>query len=316
MSSVPRMERFHRRLFPFLLLGFIIVGYQNCGELERRADKSQTSVSPDLDKKRLSEAPGLYAANADETDVVQATPLYINITYTLRVGSAELQRAAMLWSIPANANTGTCVLGEMPDGHYRTLKCTTPRNVTVNVAAILEDGSVRNFSLSKQVSGTVPTGTPDPDIYILFNIAAGTGTQPWNAAANPIKAFVGQTIRFTNMDTVNHQLRTAGAPCATQAAPMANGAFFDCVVTGEHAANAVDTYDNIAGPGAVVYIQTISGDLAYANTCQGCHGTVDASVKRGRSFNQIRAAITAQPAMQAIVLSDDQVRAIVFALSH
>ena len=51
---------------------------------------------------------------------------------------------------------------------------------------------------------------------VEFVIKKGTGRQSWNTKENPIRAKVGDIIRFINEDDVTHQLHTYGAPCEHQ----------------------------------------------------------------------------------------------------
>jgi hypothetical protein len=47
---------------------------------------------------------------------------------------------------------------------------------------------------------------------VEFRIKAGTGNGAWNTAANPIRLKVGQELRVTNDDSIQHFIHTNGAP--------------------------------------------------------------------------------------------------------
>ncbi len=65
---------------------------------------------------------------------------------------------------------------------------------------------------------------------VTFEVPKGTGKSPWNFQEKPIKAKVGQTIRFKNSDDVMHQLHTNGAPC-NHGSEIQPGGSWDCVTS-------------------------------------------------------------------------------------
>jgi plastocyanin len=89
---------------------------------------------------------------------------------------------------------------------------------------------------------------------VEFHIVNGTGSAAWNAPMTMIHAIVGDTIRFYNDDTVNHQLHTNGAPCA-HGPTIRPGTSWDCVVSRPYDANRSGAlYDHNYGPRAEVWI--------------------------------------------------------------
>ncbi|MBM4250787.1 MAG: hypothetical protein FJ146_02340 [Deltaproteobacteria bacterium] len=58
---------------------------------------------------------------------------------------------------------------------------------------------------------STPATNTQPNV-VEFKIKAGTGNGPWNDAATTINLKVGQSLKITNEDTVDHLLHTGGAP--------------------------------------------------------------------------------------------------------
>ncbi len=88
-----------------------------------------------------------------------------------------------------------------------------------------------------------------------FHIANGTAGNPWNTAATPIKAKVGDTIHFINDDSVVHRLHTFGAPCEHGPEVQA-GAAWDCVTTAPYSSTTDGPlYDHNYGEDAAVYFE-------------------------------------------------------------
>ncbi|MEM9190989.1 MAG: hypothetical protein AAGF12_17520 [Myxococcota bacterium] len=48
---------------------------------------------------------------------------------------------------------------------------------------------------------------------VEFTIVRGTGSEPWNRQDDPVRVYVGQTLRIHNDDAIGHILHTFGAPC-------------------------------------------------------------------------------------------------------
>lgn len=64
-----------------------------------------------------------------------------------------------------------------------------------------------------------------------FQIAAGTGAGPWNTSDNPVRAWVGDVVRFHNADTAPHRLHASGSPGDHWAEDLAPGATLDWALT-------------------------------------------------------------------------------------
>ncbi|GAB4003699.1 IPT/TIG domain-containing protein [Nocardioides ultimimeridianus] len=66
-----------------------------------------------------------------------------------------------------------------------------------------------------------------------FHILAGTGSGPWNSPSDPVRAYVGETIRFFNDDTIPHRLHSPGVPGPHWASDLAPGGTWNWLVTTE-----------------------------------------------------------------------------------
>ncbi len=100
--------------------------------------------------------------------------------------------------------------------------------------------------------------TPQPVIdYTKFHIKVGTGKEPWNTAATPIKLKIGDVLTIYNDDTVTHRMHTSGAPCP-HGVDVAPGATTTCKIGSaiDTVAKPGQTYDHIVGPSALIFIQT------------------------------------------------------------
>lgn len=87
---------------------------------------------------------------------------------------------------------------------------------------------------------------------VAFMIPLGTGKNPWNSAANPIRAKVGQKVVITNGDTVAHRMHTNGTPCphGTNIMP---GASVTCLINKPFVGSA---YDHNLGTATKVFFET------------------------------------------------------------
>ena len=61
-------------------------------------------------------------------------------------------------------------------------------------------------------SNTTSTASTDGSGGATFHIQPGTGSGPWNSAANPITMRVGEKLTVYNDDSVDHWIHTNGAP--------------------------------------------------------------------------------------------------------
>ncbi|MES2963672.1 MAG: hypothetical protein V4760_07255 [Bdellovibrionota bacterium] len=245
--------------------------------------------------------------------------------YTLMASGQGVTSSILTWSIPTGQNTASCQLGSTGSNYSKVLRCLTAGAVQVRAEAIWSDGtnSVAFINRTVQVGSVNPGGgTGDPNI-IEFRIRTGTGTGVWNTVGTPAVAFVGQTLKVINDDTIQHQMHTNGTPCPHQPNPMAPNAFYNCVLAAAHSPTATDLYDHIVGTSASFYLNVIDGAAQYARpvnnqSCAGCHNAIATTTKRGATFTTIKAAINNNTGGMGIyrnnVMTDDEIRAIAYRL--
>ena len=87
---------------------------------------------------------------------------------------------------------------------------------------------------------------------IAFMIPLGTGANPWNTAATPIRGKIGQKIVITNGDTVVHRMHTGGKPCP-HGANIMPGQSAVCLINSAFIGN---DYDHNLGTAAKVFFET------------------------------------------------------------
>lgn len=253
------------------------------------------------------------------------------IEYRVVASGEQVSTATIQWQLLNN--TGNCILkaGTTPETRY--VQCDRSGTVSIQASAIWLDGSTSVLA-SQRTTGAliVDACSSPPSTRVIFRIPAGTAANAWNSTASPLVVYVGQTLRICNDDTTAHQLRTAGTPCASQAAPMAKSGSYDCVIANATGVNATTgvfngMYDNIAGVNATFNVRPYNGVALYADTsktsngqsCVSCHNGFANSTKRGASFTNIKNAITNNTGNMGIYngrISDDELRAIAFSLNQ
>lgn len=93
------------------------------------------------------------------------------------------------------------------------------------------------------------------DDVVEFSVPANTGSGVWNTKDTMVNVSVGQVLRFTNSDSVNHQLHTNGAPCP-HGDVFAPGKSWDCEIASEFdATKSGPLYDHAYGPKAQFWIK-------------------------------------------------------------
>lgn len=238
------------------------------------------------------------------------------------------------FAIDPSNNSASCSFTLGSVASTETLRCQFAGSSAVTVSVVWTDGSSQSQQkiLTFGVVATTPTpsGSAAPTatpIVITFSIASGVGTGSWNTSASPVLAFVGQTLRITNNDTVAHQMHTSNdVPCPHQPAKSATGEFYDCLIANEHLnIMAGDIYEHLVGSQSPFFIKTLDGTAIYNSAtranCASCHGTLpNNSTKLNQSFQNIKNAIATVPQMMSISalqsLSDDEIHAIEYALKH
>lgn len=322
-----------RRLFAgaslLMLASILVVSFQNCdGGFHYSAESGLSSLGPSGvgdDTFKLTTYDNFNLV------VPEGRQFLGGIEYKVEATGSALNGATLMWAMPSN--TGNCVLKSGTSPSVRFVQCDRSGSVRVQATAILADGSTSVLSTERTTGAVVVDNCSNPpSTRATFRIVSGTGSNAWNTSVAPLVVYVGQTLRICNDDSVNHQLTTGGNGCANQAAPMANGAFFDCVIANRNNLDGTTgTYngwfDTIAGANARFFVRPLDGQALYADgtktsngqSCASCHNAFANSSKRGSSFTAIKNAITSNRGNMAIYngrITDDEIRAIAFALNR
>lgn len=274
----------------------------------------------------------LTTFNPSGTVVPEGQSFDGGVEYKVVASGQDIANATLLWQL--SQNTGSCILkaGTGPETRYVT--CTKSGTVSVQASAIWTDGSTTVLA-SQRTTGEliIDACGPSSSTRNVFRIANATGNGPWNSSASPIVVFVGQVLRICNDDAVAHRLHTDGTPCAHQSAEMNKGQFYDCSISNLNGQSATtnlfsNMYDHNAGTNAAFYVRPYDGVALYSDktnsttgtfACNVCHGEFAVSARKGRTFQQIKAAIATVPVMAVFqnqtLLTDDEIRAIAFSLS-
>lgn len=250
------------------------------------------------------------------------------VEYRLVATADGIETATLAWQL--TENSGNCVMRNGSGPETRYVQCDRSGRVSVQAAADFPGGRRAVAAVPRTTADLIADscGASTAD-RVVFRIPAGTGTSPWNSSTSPVLAFVGQTVRICNNDSRGHRLHTGGNPCPHQGNTMMNGQFYDCSINSTAGANATTgivggTYDHDIGTNAAFYVRVLSGQALYADasqsttaqSCASCHNGIANSTRRGRSFEQIKAAIAGVPEMAGYqtLLTDDEIRAIAYAL--
>lgn len=304
------------RLLAFLVAaGSTLLFFQNCGKISADA----TDVSS---KAAVHNEPTILASGGTLTNT--------DISFTIH-NDDLVPNASIAWSHKVAGVMNACQVKTSSISRTYTINCGVAGELVVsakvtdgNTPVAVDDYLMMLASPTPTPIPTLPpAGTPPPGgaagtiaMVVNFNIAAGTGTKPWNVANQPVEVFIGQTLRLNNMDTVTHRLHTGGAPCP-HGANFAPNASANCVITRAASATTV-LYDHIAGTNARFYLIAYDGNALYAQNCAGCHGALAANTVPKKTVAEIQNAIAnvpvmkAAPALQALTLR--QLEAIAYAL--
>jgi hypothetical protein len=305
---------------PFVLFA-VCTTFQNCdGGFSYDPSSAQLSSlgSPDM-----TGVFGIVAYSPGGTAPLDSnSTMDTGFDYEIRATGASTSSALLTFSLNDTSTTASCVLSVVGDTMKRSIRCSSAGVVKIDLKAIWPDATVSMVSMTKTVGVfTAPPPTTTNGNVVAFRIRAGTGSSPWNTAADPIRVFVGQTLQVSNDDTVAHQIHANGAPFPHQNGNQAPNSTVNLVVVNAHAATATDTYEHNAGPSASIFIESIDGAAQYARStgpgaCAGCHGAnVATSQKRGASFSTIKNAIATVGNMRGISLTDQELRAIAYVLN-
>jgi hypothetical protein len=339
MLESKRIRRFLRAGLPMAFVALILIGaFQNCdggfyfnpNTLELASNGNGSGNGPGSGLGGSAFRVTTYSPSGSV--MAEGQSLDGGVEYRVVASGSSLTGATLMWQL--SANTGACLLRSGTGPETRYLVCSSSGRVSVQVTAVLADGTLSVLVSERTTSEVVADlcGTSNTN-RTVFRIPNGTGASAWNSAASPVVVFVGQTLRVCNDDSTNHQLRTSGNPCATQPAPMAKGQFYDCVVANRTGVNAGTglfdgLYDNIVGANAAFYVRPYDGEALYLDTtktstrqsCNSCHNGSVANSVRGASFTAIRNAITSNRGNMGTLyngrITDDELRAIAYYLNR
>jgi len=313
---------------PIFILG-VCATFQNCDSgFHYDPSSGELSSSSSASSTDLTGVFGVVAYAPGGTSPLDSTTSFdTGFDYEIRATGSTTSSALLSFTVNRTSTTATCTLSSVGNVMKRSLRCSAAGVVKIDVQAIWPDSTVSVVSLTKNVGLFSATPTPTPSTtnsadVVSFRVRAGTGGSPWNTAADPIVAFVGQTLIVYNDDTIQHRFHTNGIPFPHQPDNTAPNASTSFAVQSAHDPSATDTYDHNAGTTARIYIATYDGTALYSKvsgpgSCAGCHGSnVATSAKRGASFTTIKAAITNNKGgMGSITLTDNELKAIAYVLN-
>ncbi len=321
------------RAASFGVLGFVtVVLFQNCDggfNYDPNSGQLSSSGSGGVGSAQFR----LTTFNPSGLVVPEGQSFEGGVDFKLVVSGQQVSSATILWSLLNN--TGGCILKAGTGPETRFVYCDRSGRVTIQSTAIWVDGSTTVIASERTTAALIVDACgASNSTRTVFRIPNGTGASPWNSMASPLAVSVGQTLRICNDDsTASHQLMTTGgSPCAPQGAPMARGAFYDCVIANANNTNATTglyngLYNAVAGPAAAFYVRPFDGVALYADTtktsngqsCVSCHNNFANSTKKGASFTGIRNAITNNTGGMGVYMgriTDNELRAIAFSLNQ
>jgi hypothetical protein len=309
-------QRLKFTLMAIPLAAMLIFSFQNCGTGFQTVQLNSEAL---VDLSTGMEVP-VSIVDGKNIPVSSTTELIVDAEYHMSVSGVRLPPDALVtWN--ATVTPGG-VVHTHPGATIADaeLHCEAPGIITVSVS-IRANGqtyssSPRNLSC-QDAPDPGPAPTPDPQATtVTFRIPAGTNRSPWNTAATTVIVYVGQVLKIVNDDSIVHRLHTGNAPCNHQPSNSDPGATFDCVVQRPVNASSGSTYDHNIGTNARFYVTSIDGKALYTTNCQSCHGAIATSQHRNATAAKIKSQIATQPEMMGLVLTDDQINAIAYSLSH
>lgn len=240
---------------------------------------------------------------------------------------ALLPSTSYEWSHTLNGVASACALKNGNKATSYIINCAQAGALVVKVNALEGNSPVAipNYTLTLTATPTTPGATPTPapsgneiNLTVNFTIPAGTASNPWNTTATVVETFVGQTLKLTNNDSVDHQYHTNGKPCG-HGALMKPGGSTNCVISKAYNYTTDGAlYDHNLGTKAAFYVVAYDGAALYTQNCASCHNALASSVKKGARVSQIKNALTAVPQMSSnanlMKLTQRQLEAISFAL--
>lgn len=234
------------------------------------------------------------------------------------MGSAVTGSALYKWSHLYNGVAAACTEKNGNSNATYILNCSGNGDLTLTANITEAQGT---FPVVYEVGVAAPPAPPTPGneipLTIVFEIAAGTNSNPWNLANQPVEVFIGQTLQIKNLDSVTHQLHTGGRPCGHGQA-IRTGETGNCIIrqTYNRATNG-GIYDHNLGSRSAFYAIAYDGIQLYNQNCMSCHGALATSTVSGARVSQIQSQFATNPQMRTptlLSLSQRQIEAISFAL--
>ena len=329
MSNVKRVPLMRRYGAVFGITGFLIaLFFQNCdGGFHYDPNSGTLSSSGGVGSSQFR----LTTFNSSGIVVPEGQSFDGGVEYKVVASGDSISTATLMWQLLNN--TGNCVLKSGTGPETRYVQCDKSGTVSVQASAIWPDGSSTVLASSRTTGALIVDACgSSTSTRVVFRIAAGTNSSPWNSSASPVIVNVGQTMRVCNDDNVAHQMHTDGVPCPHQPSTMAKGQFYDCPISVSTGVNATtgtfnNLYDHNLGTNAAFYVKPYNGVMLYADTtktsngqsCVSCHNAFTNSTKKGASFTSIKAAIANNSGGMGVYngrITDDELRAIAFSLNQ
>lgn len=240
---------------------------------------------------------------------------------------ALLPSTSYEWSHTLNGTPSACALKNGNKATSYIINCAQAGALVVKVNALEGNTpvTIQNYSATLTAATPAPGGTPTPtpagneiNLTVNFSIPAGTNTAPWNTTATVVETFIGQTLKITNNDSVDHQYHTNGKPCG-HGSLMKPGGSTNCVIAKAYNYTTDGAlYDHNLGTKSAFYMVAYDGAALYTQNCAGCHNALASSVKKGARVSQIKNALMSVPQMNSnanlMKLTQRQIEAISFAL--
>jgi hypothetical protein len=288
----------------------LVASFQNCG--------GQFHANPDAFLSLASISGALTISPKDTPQFITGQELAFEAT-----GTGIAPGAAFQWGF-TSSNSDCHGHQELSAPSIFSVHCETAAQVKVVVNVINPDGKSAQLTKDFTVSYVAPTPTPVPGTAsVAFAIKAGTASNSYNTQAQEIEFYVGQTLRITNNDSIDHQLHVDrfnpvadmnARPCAHAPNAIKPGGTYDCVATKAYdpALHPI-IWDHLAGTSARFYLRVIDGAACFTKNCVSCH---TAASRKNSTVAQIQTALAQVPEMKNIVLTPAQVRALAYQLSR
>ncbi len=285
--------------------------FQNCSQ-SFKIDDGDAAGTSNLGSSANHDTPHITAVS---------TKMEPNIDMEFSVfADALLPSTSYEWSHTLNGTPSACTLKNGNKATTYIINCAQAGSLVVKTNALEGNTpiTIAPYTLTLMASPGPGTPTNEINLQVNFSIPAGTGATPWNTTATAVETFVGQTLKFTNDDAVDHQLHTGGKPCPHGSA-MSPGASTNCVISTAYDYKTDGSlYDHNLGTKSPFFMVAYDGSALYTANCASCHGALASSARKGARVSQIKNALSTVPQMSTntnlMKLTQRQIEAISFAL--